>query len=107
MKPLFQGFLGRMRPGATKRSQPSSGRYYPSSGTPDGLNKFFDPRNPEHFSTIKADETAQEHGLDQEMRHSSDVELQGIAVTTAMDQDVDIRSDIGNEEAVSNRNWPL
>lgn len=108
MKPLFQGFLGRMRSGATKRSQPSSGRYYPSSGTPDGLNKFFDPRNPEHFSTIKADEAAREHEQEQEeMRHSSDVELHGIAVTTAVDQDVDSRSDVGNIEAVSNRNWPL
>lgn len=57
---------------------------------------------------IKADEAAQEREQDQEeMRHSSDVELHGIAVTTAVDQDVDSRPDTGNIEAVSNRNWPL
>lgn len=44
---------------------------------------------------------------DDEGHRTSDVELHGIAVTTGVDQDVEDKSDIGNAEPVSNRNWPL
>lgn len=108
MKSLFQGVLGRMWSGATKRSYPSSGRNYPS-GMPDGLNKFFDPRHTDHSTSVKgANETLQlqEHDEEHAWRHS-DVELNRIAITMAVDQDVENRSDAGSAEAVSNRNWLL
>lgn len=107
MKSLFQGILGRMWSGATKRSYPSSGRNYPS-GTPDALNKFFDPRHTDHSTSVKgASETLQLQEHEEDTRQLSDVELNGIAITTAVDHDVENRSDAGNAEAVSNRNWSL
>lgn len=118
LRPLLQGILGRMRSiSNSKRSHPSSGRYYrPSMPTPpDDLHKYFDPRPLDHTTTVKssAKETTMppdqfyNHQRGLEGHQTSDVELHGIAVTTGVEQDVEDKSDIGNAEPVSNRNWPL
>lgn len=118
LRPLLQGILGRMRSASnSKRSHPSSGRYCrPSMPTPPAdLHKYFDPRPLDHTTTVKssARETTMpptqfcNYERDLEGHQLSDIELQGIAVTTGLDQEVEDKSDIGNAEPVSSRNWPL
>lgn len=119
LRPLLQGILGRMRSiSNSKRSHHSNSRYYhrPSMPTPPGdLHKYFDPRPLDHSTTVKSSvkETIMppdqfyNYERDDDGHRTSDVELHGIAVTTGVDQDVEDKSDIGNAEPVSNRNWPL
>ncbi|GAQ35241.1 integral membrane protein [Aspergillus niger] len=103
MKPLIQGFLGKVRSGVSKaRSHPSSGTklYFPNGTTHnnDGFRQINDPLSSmaSKNAHIAADET----------RRSSDVELQGIAVTTRIDQDID-RPRTGNSTDVSAEHvWP-
>ncbi|PWY62242.1 integral membrane protein [Aspergillus eucalypticola CBS 122712] len=103
MKPLIQGFLGKVRSGVSKaRSHPSSGTklYFPNGTTQnnDGFRQIND-----HLSSMASKNA---HIAADESRRSSDVELQGIAVTTRIDQDID-RPRTGNSTDVSAEHvWP-
>lgn len=103
MKPLIQGFLGKVRSGVSKaRSHPSSGTklYFPNGTThnTDGFRQINDP--------LSSMASKNAHIAADESRRSSDVELQGIAVTTRIDQDID-RPRTGNSTDVSAEHvWP-
>ncbi|KAI2814905.1 hypothetical protein CBS115989_8113 [Aspergillus niger] len=86
MKPLIQGFLGKVRSRVSKaRSHPSSSTkpYYPSSATHnnDGFRQLDD--------VLDSQASKNPNVIAGSSRWSSDVELQGIVVRTWIEQDVD------------------
>ncbi|PWY74293.1 integral membrane protein [Aspergillus heteromorphus CBS 117.55] len=102
MKPLIQGFLGKVKSGVSKgRSHPSSGTKlyaFPSSATHnnEGFLQIDD-----HLGS-QASKGAEIMASDS--RRSSDVEMQGIAVHTRIQQDVEpVPTD--STEALSGGPW--
>ncbi|RAK96803.1 uncharacterized protein BO80DRAFT_365557 [Aspergillus ibericus CBS 121593] len=103
MKPLIQGFLGKVRSGVSKaRSHPSSGTklYYPSSATHnnDGFRQIDD--------MLGSQASKNPHVMASSSRMSSDVELQGIAVHTRIEQDVDRPHTVDSDETTHAHAWP-
>ncbi|KAH8429215.1 uncharacterized protein LDX57_006882 [Aspergillus melleus] len=105
MKPLVQGFLGKVKSGVSKgRSHPSSGtKLYGFHSTVnthnDGFQKIHDPHGLSQASKSP-------HVQGGSSRRSSDLEMQAIAVHTTIQQDTDSRSDLNNADAVSGHVWP-
>ncbi|KAK1142938.1 hypothetical protein N8T08_007179 [Aspergillus melleus] len=105
MKPLVQGFLGKVKSGVSKgRSHPSSGtKLYGFHSTVnthnDGFQKIHDPHGLSQASKTP-------HVQGGSSRRSSDLEMQAIAVHTTIQQDTDSRSDLNNADAVSSHVWP-
>ncbi|PYH91578.1 integral membrane protein [Aspergillus ellipticus CBS 707.79] len=103
MKPLIQGFLGKVKSGVSKgRSHPSSGTKlyaFPSSATHnnDGFQQIDD------LLGSQASKGAQI--MANESRRSSDLELQGIAVHTRIQQEVDHHT-ASSTDPLSNHAWP-
>ncbi|GIK04315.1 hypothetical protein Aspvir_008394 [Aspergillus viridinutans] len=104
LKPLVQGFLGKVKSGVSKGySQPSAGSKlpFPTSRTHnDGFQQIADPNGTLASATSKSLNVAATPS-----RNSSDVELQGITVHTSIRQDVDRRSDVESTDPVLNRDW--
>lgn len=84
-KLFLHGFLDCIPSNGLKRSQLSA----TTRATRDGQKFMFDPRNLEHTAIIQG--AAEEPPDHPEMQHGSDVELHGIAITTAVEQDVECR----------------
>ncbi|RHZ67312.1 uncharacterized protein CDV56_104744 [Aspergillus thermomutatus] len=104
LKPLVQGFLGKVKSGVSKGySQPSTGSKlpFPASRTNnDGFQQIDDPHGTLASTASKSPNTMATPSC-----NSSDVELQGITVHTSIRQDVDGRSDVGSTDPVLNHNW--
>ncbi|PYH82444.1 integral membrane protein [Aspergillus uvarum CBS 121591] len=103
LKPLLQGFLGKVKSGVSKgRSHPSSGTklygYQTSNTHHDGFLQI----NDLHGSQLSKGANVAAGAS----RNSSDVELQGIAVHTVIEQDVDDHPQLSSSETVSNHGWP-
>ncbi|RAL13919.1 uncharacterized protein BO97DRAFT_29340 [Aspergillus homomorphus CBS 101889] len=107
MKPLLQGFLGKVKSGVSKgRSHPSSATKlygFQSSNTHhDGFLQINDMHGSQLSKGTNVAASAS--------RHSSDVELQGIAVHTIIEQDIDEQPHLASSESVSksvsNHGWP-
>ena len=109
MKPVLHGLLACIPSDGVKRSYAPSNRHRISSttrATPDEQKFMFDPRKLEHTAIVQG--AAEEAQDPPEMRQGSEVELRGIAITTAVDQDVECWSDLATaDEMPSSRNWPL
>ncbi|RHZ64375.1 hypothetical protein CDV55_106226 [Aspergillus turcosus] len=92
LKPLFQGFLGKVKSGVSKGySQPSTGSKLPFPGsraTNDGFQQIDDPN-----ATLVSSASKTVNATAAPSHNSSDVELQGITVQTVIRQDVDGGSD--------------
>ncbi|PYH40325.1 uncharacterized protein BP01DRAFT_330133 [Aspergillus saccharolyticus JOP 1030-1] len=103
LKPLLQGFLGKVKSGVSKgRSHPSSGTklygFQSSTTHHDGFLQI----NDIHGSQLSKGANVATNASG----HSSDVELQGIAVHTVIEQDVDEQPHLSSSETVSNHGWP-
>ncbi|GLA10021.1 hypothetical protein AnigIFM60653_001161 [Aspergillus niger] len=103
MKPLIQGFLGKVRSRVSKaRSHPSSGTKpcYPSSATHnnDGFRQLDD--------VLDSQASKNPNFIAGSSRWSSDVELQGIVVRTWIEQDVDRPHTVDSNETNHGHVWP-
>ncbi|KAL3257640.1 hypothetical protein ABHI18_006690 [Aspergillus niger] len=103
MKPLIQGFLGKVRSRVSKaRSHPSSGTKpcYPSSATHnnDGFRQLDD--------VLDSQASKNPNVIAGSSRWSSDVELQGIVVRTWIEQDVDRPHTVDSNETNHGHVWP-
>lgn len=106
MKPLMQGFLGKVK------SSVSKGRSHPSSGTKlygfnsavnthnNGFHKIHDPHGQSQASKSPHVQAGSSR------RSSTDVEMQAIAVHTTIQQETDSRSELNSADAVSSHVWP-
>ncbi|THC94980.1 hypothetical protein EYZ11_005533 [Aspergillus tanneri] len=97
LKPLISGFLGRVK-GQTTRSSRTPRYMHSASQNPDGFHKISDPHGLSANKKVVVSTNAPG-------RCSSDVELRGITVHTAIEQDVESRSLSTSSEAVG-RAWP-
>ncbi|GFG13385.1 hypothetical protein IFM5058_06420 [Aspergillus udagawae] len=102
LKPLVQGFLGKVKSGVSKGySQPSAGSKLPfpaSRAHNDGFQQIDDPNGTQASSASKTLNVGATPS-----RNSSDLELQAIMVRTSIRQDVDGRSDVGSTGPILNR----
>ncbi|KAB8274905.1 hypothetical protein BDV30DRAFT_248169 [Aspergillus minisclerotigenes] len=99
LKPLLAGFLGTVKSISKGQSNSGTKLYFHTSGTHnhDGFHKISDP----HGATASQ---SREVTTQSTRRGSSEIELQGIEVHTAIES----RSEIAdNPHAVEGRPWPL
>ncbi|KAI9038843.1 uncharacterized protein KD926_010176 [Aspergillus affinis] len=96
-KPLLHGFLGKVKGQSTRTSR--TPRYmHSASQTPDGFHKISDPHNLRANKNVTV-------STEPSGRYSSDVELRGITVHTAIEQDVESRS-LSTSSGAVGRSWP-
>ncbi|KAF7617327.1 hypothetical protein AFLA_005368 [Aspergillus flavus NRRL3357] len=99
LKPLLAGFLGTVKSISKGQSNSGTKLYFHASGTHnhDGFHKITDP----HGATASQ---SREVTTQSTRRGSSEIELQGIEVHTAIES----RSEVAdNPHAVEGRPWPL
>ncbi|KNG81815.1 integral membrane protein [Aspergillus nomiae NRRL 13137] len=99
LKPLLAGFLGTVKSISKGQSNSGTKLYFHTSGTHnhDGFHKISDP----HGATASQ---SREVATQSTRRGSSEIELQGIEVHTAIESRSDVAS---NPHVVEGRAWPI
>ncbi|KAE8359594.1 hypothetical protein BDV27DRAFT_135822 [Aspergillus caelatus] len=97
-KPLVHRFLGKVKAQSTRSLR--TPRYLNRlSQDPDGFHKISDPHGLRTSKSVVV-------STDPSGRRSSDVELRGITVHTAIQQDVESRPITNSSDAVTETTWP-
>ncbi|GAB1191420.1 hypothetical protein APSETT444_000593 [Aspergillus pseudonomiae] len=97
-KPLVHRFLGKVK-GQSTRSLRTPHYLNRLSQDPDGFHKISDPHGIRASKNVVV-------STDPSGRHSSDVELRGIRVHTAIQQDVESRPNTSSSDAAIETTWP-